>query len=112
MRLDHLLSKDSDEPTVHNLRSVIWLRFALSSFEGASETTKCFWKSSLFTENCTEETRKSKLRNEAFSCTHRFSSLRSSTEESVESNRIDFPKQIRIKRKYLKSQDDDFREKP
>ena len=30
-----------------------------------------------------------------------FSSLRSSTEESVESNRIDFPKQIRIKRKYL-----------
>ena len=30
----------------------------------------------------------------------------------VESNRIDFPKQIRIKRKYLKSQDDDFREKP
>ena len=60
---------------------------------------------SLFTENCTEETRKSKLRNEASSCTHRFSSLRSSTEESVESNRIDFPKQIRIKRKYLKSQD-------
>ena len=34
MRLDHLLSKDSDEPTVHNLRSVIWLCFALSSFEG------------------------------------------------------------------------------
>ena len=30
----------------------------------------------------------------------------------VESNRIDFPKQIRIKRKYLLSQDDDFREKP
>ena len=29
----------------------------------------------------------------------------------VESNRIDFPKQIRIKRKYLKSQDDDVREK-
>ena len=35
-----------------------------------------------------------------------FSSLRSSTEESVESNRIDFPKQIRIKRKYLTSQDE------
>ena len=30
----------------------------------------------------------------------------------LESNRIDFPKQIRIKRKYLKSQDDDFCEKP
>ena len=29
----------------------------------------------------------------------------------VEKNRIDFPKQIRIKRKYLLSQDDDFREK-
>ena len=28
----------------------------------------------------------------------------------VESNRIDFPKQIRIKRKYLKSRDDDVRE--
>ena len=36
----------------------------------------------------------------------KFSSLRSSTEESVESNRIDFPKQIRIKRKYLTSQDE------
>ena len=34
-----------------------------------------------------------------------FSSLRSSTEESVESNRIDFPKQIRIKRKYLTERD-------
>ena len=45
-----------------------------------------------------------------YSCM-RFSSLRSSTEESVESNRIDFPKQIRIKRKYLKSRDDDVREK-
>ena len=66
----------------------------------------------LFTENCTEETRKSKTRETL--CTHviKFSSLRSSTEESVESNRIDFPKQIRIKRKYLLSQDDDFREKP
>ena len=41
MRLDHLLSKDSDEPTVHNLRSVIWLSFALSSFEGASRTREC-----------------------------------------------------------------------
>ena len=40
-----------------------------------------------------------------YSCM-RFSSLRSSTEESVESNRIDFPKQIRIKRKYLTSQDE------
>ena len=29
----------------------------------------------------------------------------------AESNRIDFPKQIRIKRKYLKSRDDDVREK-
>ena len=29
----------------------------------------------------------------------------------VEKNRIDFPKQIRIKRKYLKSRDDDVREK-
>ena len=61
---------------------------------------------SLFTENCTEETRKSKMGNEAFSCTQHFSSLRSSTEESVERNRIDFPKQIRIKRKYLTSQDE------
>ena len=40
-----------------------------------------------------------------YSCM-RFSSLRSSTEESVEKNRIDFPKQIRIKRKYLTSQDE------
>ena len=40
-----------------------------------------------------------------YSCM-RFSSLRSSTEESVEKNRIDFPKQIRIKRKYLKSRDE------
>ena len=29
----------------------------------------------------------------------------------IERNRIDFPKQIRIKRKYLKSRDDDVREK-
>ena len=52
----------------------------------------------LFTENCTEETRKSKRE---ISCTHviKFSSLK------------DFPKQIRIKRKYLKSRDDDVREK-
>ena len=35
-----------------------------------------------------------------YSCM-KFSSLRSFTERSVESNRIDFPKQIRIKRKYL-----------
>ena len=60
----------------------------------------------LFTENCTEETRKSKTRETL--CTHviKFSSLRSFTERSVESNRIDFPKQIRIKRKYLTSQDE------
>ena len=60
----------------------------------------------LFTENCTEETRKSKTRETL--CTHviKFSSLRSFTEQSVESNRIDFPKQIRIKRKYLTSQDE------
>ena len=59
----------------------------------------------LFTENCTEETRKSKTRETL--CTHviKFSSLRSSTEQSVESNRIDFPKQIRIKRKYLTERD-------
>ena len=43
----------------------------------------------MFTENCTEETRKSKERETL--CTHviKFSSLK------------DFPKQIRIKRKYL-----------
>ena len=60
----------------------------------------------LFTENCTEETRKSKTRETL--CTHviKFSPLRSFTEQSVESNRIDFPKQIRIKRKYLTSQDE------
>ena len=71
----------------------------MSSFEGASETVKCFWESLLFTENCTEETRKSKTRETL--CTHviKFSSLK------------DFPKQIRIKRKYLKSRDDDVREK-
>ena len=63
----------------------------------------------LFTENCTEETRKSKTRETL--CTHviKFSSLRSFTEQSVESNRIDFPKQIRIKRKYLLSRDKQFR---
>ena len=65
----------------------------------------------LFTENCTEETRKSKEGKRSVLMYAMFSSLRSSTEESVESNRIDFPKQIRIKRKYLLSQDDDFREK-
>ena len=55
----------------------------------------------LFTENCTEETRKSKKGKRSVLMYAMFSSLRSSTEESVESNRIDFPKQIRIKRKYL-----------
>ena len=66
---------------------------------------------SLFTENCTEETRKSKkgkrsvLMYAMFSITEVFY-------RKVESNRIDFPKQIRIKRKYLKSQDEDFHEKP
>ena len=67
---------------------------------------------SLFTENCTEETRKSKIGKRNVLMYATFSSLRSSAEQSVESNRIDFPKQIRIKRKYLLSQDDDFREKP
>ena len=56
---------------------------------------------SLFTENCTEETRKSKKGRRSELMYTTVSSLRSSTEESVESNRIDFPKQIRIKRKYL-----------
>ena len=48
----------------------------------------------LFTENCTEVTRKSKTRETL--CTHviKFSTLK------------DFPKQIRIKRKYLTSQDE------
>ena len=55
----------------------------------------------MFTENCTEETRKSKKGKRSVLMYTTFSSLRSSTEESVESNRIDFPKQIRIKRKYL-----------
>ena len=55
---------------------------------------------SLFTENCTEETRKSKegkrsvLMYAAFLITEVFC-------RKAESNRIDFPKQIRIKRKYL-----------
>ena len=34
MRLDHLLSKDKTEREFMNLRSVIRLSFALSSFEG------------------------------------------------------------------------------
>ena len=99
MRLDHLLSKDSDEPTVHNLRSVIWLSFALSSFEGASDARDCVVVTSLFTENCTEETRKSNKGKRSVLMYVTFSTLK------------DFPKQIRIKRKYLLSQDDDFREK-
>ena len=59
----------------------------------------------LFTENCTEETRKSKegkrsvLMYAAFLITEVFC-------RKAESNRIDFPKQIRIKRKYLTSQDE------
>ena len=54
----------------------------------------------LFTENCTEETRKSKkgkrniLMYVTFSITEVFY-------RKVDSNRIAFPKQIRIKRKYL-----------
>ena len=65
----------------------------------------------LFTENCTEETRKSKIRETEHShvCDVFLTEV---FYRKVESNRIDFPKQIRIKRKYLKSQDDDFREKP
>ena len=79
MRLDHLLSKDENELRFMNLRSVIWLSFALSSFEGASDARDCVVVTLLFTENCTEETRKSKTRETL--CTHviKFSSLRSST---------------------------------
>ena len=49
---------------------------------------------SLFTENCTEETRKSKKGKRSVLMYATFSSLK------------DFPKQIRIKRKYLTSQDE------
>ena len=52
---------------------------------------------SLFTENCTEETRKSKKGKRSVLMYAMFSSLRSSTEESVESNRIDFPKESLMK---------------
>ena len=52
---------------------------------------------SLFTENCTEETRKSKKGKRSELMYTTFSSLRSSTEESVESNRIDFPEESLMK---------------
>ena len=51
----------------------------------------------LFTENCTEETRKSKKGRRSELMYTTFSSLRSSTEESVESNRIDFPEESLMK---------------
>ena len=51
----------------------------------------------LFTENCTEETRKSKKGKRSVLMYAMFSSLRSSTEESVESNRIDFPEESLMK---------------
>ena len=51
----------------------------------------------LFTENCTEETRKSKKGKRSELMYAMFSSLRSSTEESVESNRIDFPEESLMK---------------
>ena len=51
----------------------------------------------LFTENCTEETRKSKKGKRSELMYMTFSSLRSSTEESVESNRIDFPEESLMK---------------
>ena len=98
MRLDHLLSKDSDKLNkLTILGRSFGYSFALSSFEGASDARDCVVVTSLFTENCTEETRKSKTRETL--CTHviKFSSLRSSTEESVESNRIDFPEESLMK---------------
>ena len=62
----------------------------------------------LFTENYTEEIQRKSIVN-----AKAFTSLRSiHWETDGKKNRIDFPKQIRIKRKYLKSRDDDFREKP
>ena len=80
-----------------NLRSVIRLRFALSSFEGASDARDCVVVTSLFTENCTEETRKSKKGKRSVLMYATFSSLRSFTEQSVESNRIDFPEESLMK---------------
>ena len=76
--------------------------FALSSFEGASDTRTRGRSSLLFTENCTEETRKSKTRETEWTHVHDVF-LTEVFYRKVESNRIDFPKQIRIKRKYLKS---------
>ena len=54
----------------------------------------------MFTENCTEETRKSKIRETKHShvCDVFLTEV---FYRKVEKNRIDFPKQIRIKRKYL-----------
>ena len=51
----------------------------------------------LFTENCTEETRKSKKGKRSVLMYATFSSLRSFTEQSVESNRIDFPEESLMK---------------
>ena len=67
--------------------------FALSSFEGASNTRNCVVVTLLFTENCTEETRKSKQGRYCELMYTIFSTLK------------DFPKQIRIKRKYLTERD-------
>ena len=70
----------------------------MSSFEGASETENCFWESfcSLKTAQKKQENLKGRfhvLMHEVF--------LTEVFYRKVESNRIDFPKQIRIKRKYL-----------
>ena len=89
MRLDHLLSKDSDELRFTILGRSFGYSFALSSFEGASDARDCVVVTSLFTENCTEETRKSKQGRYCELMYTIFSTLK------------DFPKQIRIKRKYL-----------
>ena len=81
-----------------NLRSVhLSLCFALSSFEGTSNARDCVVVTLLFPENCTEETRKSKKGKRSVLMYTTFSSLRSSTEESVESNRIDFPEESLMK---------------
>ena len=81
-----------------NLRSVhLSLCFALSSFEGASNARDCVVVTLLFPENCTEETRKSKKGKRSVLMYATFSSLRSFTEQSVESNRIDFPEESLMK---------------
>ena len=80
MRLDHLLSKDSDELRFTILGRSFGYSFALSSFEGASNARDCVVVTSLFTENCTEETRKSKKGKRNVLMYVCFSSLRSSAE--------------------------------